>query len=522
MGPPMSGFSVSSKNLVATGAVGDTWARLWIRTERPGRHRVDLRAEGDERALTLEVPEHHGRDQTHIFVVPDDLPHATPLLPGSQYHYDIVRLADGVSLGTGRFETAPRTSPERYALAVASCHQPFDDEGRPSSRAAELLERAEAVLDEHQVRALVLCGDQMYTDAPSPFSLFDDTHFARVGPPGRSSILDCSAEEVRQLLHDRYRSFWASEPFQRLQARFASYPMIDDHELVDNFGSAEEHSSDRWAAFREGALDACHDYQTSRVLGHGGARPPSLHYSFRYGDLATFVMDLRSQRRVVEEEMRIVSREQLQDLERFLLEQNGDAHVLAVVLSVPLVHMPEMMTSMGTHLLGDGTDIHDRWSQPKARRSRDAVLRLLHRHRTQRPWQGLVLLGGDVHVGAVTELSWEDESVPAVFQLASSPLTNDQVRVAQRLSGLAFATTTHIETPDDMPDAHVRMLPGIGSMDRNPLPDLNIGLLSIQRTGARSHYSLGLIGASDDGVGLVYQSASLPGPVGSGPGAREP
>lgn len=177
------------------------------------------------------------------------------------------------------------------------------------------------------------------------------------------------------------------------------------------------------------------------------------------------------------------------------------------------------MTSIGTHLLGDGSDIHDRWSQPQARGARDAVMRLLHRHRTQRPWQGL--LGGDVHVGAVTELSWEDASVPSVFQLASSPLTNDEVRVAKQLSGLAFATTTCIETPDDLPDAHVRMLPGIGSMDRNPLPDLNVGLLSIERTGARSRYNLGLIGAGDDGVGPVYQSAQLPGPVGCGPGARD-
>ena len=90
------------------------------------------------------------------------------------------------------------------------------------------------------------------------------------------------------------------------------------------------------------------------------------------------------------------------------------------------------------------------------------------------------------------------------------------------LAGLAFAMTTHIETPGDLPDAHVRLLPGVGSMDRNPLPDLNVGLLSIERTGARSRYRLELVGADGDGVGPLYQSALLPGPAGCGPGARDP
>ena len=333
-------------------------------------------------------------------------------------------------------------------------------------------------------------------------------------------MLDCSRDEVRSLLHGRYRAFWGMDAFQRLQADWACYPMLDDHEMVDNFGAAPAHDTDEWHAFRQGSLDACHDYQTSRVLGGQGARPSSLHYGFRWGPVACFVMDLRSEKRADDDTCSIYGAKQLADLAAFL-RGNEDAGLMMLTLTVPLAHMPEWMSAAGKALEGEGGDLADRWGQPAARQSRDQVMALLYEHRQKRPWQPLVLLGGDVHMGAVSELRWTDGTTQSVYQLISSPLTNDETPVIKLGSALAHEALQEIDGPDGVPPAAVRLLPGIAGLDRNPLPALNMGLVEVSQREGRTFFKLMLLAlGEDDEPHVVYESAELPGPAGGGPAAR--
>ncbi|MAQ17410.1 MAG: hypothetical protein CMN30_21770 [Sandaracinus sp.] len=523
----VSEFESELVDAVGTGWVRPRSARLWVRSSKGGRLRVILRDQQDRTITgegTFEPVRSPELDGSASFRWPEDVEGARELLrPGSNYSYEIVRERDDVRLGHGEIATPPEGDddcPEKFAIAVASCHQPFEDDGTISKKASRLVDKAHEVLDAHHVKAVVLCGDQMYTDYPQTKSLFEDEFFAKVGPRGRSSMLECSREEVRSLLHARYRAFWGMNEFQRLQADWACYPMLDDHEIVDNFGSAPAHDTDEWRAIRAGALDACHDYQTSRVLGRHGSRPDSLHYGFRWGPVGCFVMDLRSEKRATEDECSIYSTQQLEDLARFL-RGNEDAGLLMVTLSVPLAHIPEWMSAAGKVFEGEGGDLADRWGQPAARRSRDQVMALLYEHRQRRPWQPLVLLGGDVHMGAVSELRWKDDSAASMYQLISSPLTNDETPVVKLGSALAHEMLQEIEGPEGVPAAQVRLLPGSAGLNRNPLPALNMGIVEVTRREGRTFFKLMQLALGDDDEPhIVYESAELPGPMGGGPAAR--
>ncbi len=55
----------------------------------------------------------------------------------------------------------------------------------------------------------------------------------------------------------------------------AGVAILDDHEIVDNFGTPPEHSEPAFQNLRAGALDAFYDYQGARALQRqDGARRP--------------------------------------------------------------------------------------------------------------------------------------------------------------------------------------------------------------------------------------------------------
>ena len=159
-----------------------------------------------------------------------------------------------------------------------------------------MLRAVRRCLIEHNTKIVFAMGDQMYSDYPPPLSLFDKDYFQIVAPPNRQNIQQCSVPEVRDLYHMRYRQFWSLPEWKALHTDFPCYPIVDDHDLVDNWGSIPAHQTDAWRAFIEGARRACFDYQASRMLPVADQLPGSFHYQATYGHSSFFVMDLRSSR----------------------------------------------------------------------------------------------------------------------------------------------------------------------------------------------------------------------------------
>lgn len=525
------------ESAVAPGATGAGDVRLWGRSPHSGRHELTLfepanpePARGDgasidptnERGvatLPFDVPDGSGGDGTWTVQYPGDFAGAEPLKATTAYRFSVRHAATGLELGNGRFETAPPgvdEAPGRFALAVMSCHLPFDHYGALSARACRLLELLPDALESHGVKRVLMLGDQMYGDYPPRCSLFNPEYFARVAPPGRRSVLDCSREEVRRLYQQRHRIFWKHPAFGQLQARFPCHLILDDHEIVDNFGTALEHSEQPWENLRSGALDAFYDYQAARALPlvHG-RRPDAFYQSFEYGSVAAFLMDLRSERRATADRIEVCSEAQWRALADFLARQR-DKHVLFLGLSVPLLHVPDWLATAGALVSDSDGDVADRWTNPKMEHGRDRLLHAIHEHQRQNPQQRLVLLGGDVHVGAVSRFAWSDDARDT-YQLIASALSNREGFLMRNLVELIPQIGAVVGHDGDADFEGELLAPGADCGTDggpcNPYGKLNVGLVEVERLSAReSSVRLMLLGCDGDGparVKVVFDSGKL-------------
>jgi alkaline phosphatase D len=401
-------------------------------------------------------------------MLPDEAPTIGPLVPGTAYEFRITVWRTGALVGEGRFETAPGADmPRSYAFAFLSCHQPFRPDGTVHPAAARMLAILEPAFVARAVKYVLLIGDQIYADAPGPSSLL---HPTRV-----QSLCEASVAEIRARYHARYRQFWSFPEWRRLQACWPTWCMWDDHEIVNDWGARRAHQQPPWRRVFEGARGAFVDYQASRTLALGATWPAAFHYSFVWGAAATFVMDLSSQRTVTGREAQVYGAEQLAALSTFLAAQRTRP-VVFVVLSVPLVYLPDWVVALGERVPGQGARFATRWNAALNHPARDRLLAVLHAHQRDAPGQKLVLLSGDVHQGAAVALQWPDGL--RTYQFVSSPVTNASRGWQERLARpLAFAMRHMRYGPDRV---KIERLKGIHLGQQNPCNRLNVGVVYVE------------------------------------------
>ena len=309
--------------MLVIGVVTQTTARIWFRAPKKGTYYIQWGEEGSSLCDEIEVSvQSSARDFTGSVSIEQGLE------PGQRYWVKFVE-KDRQQLASGSFITASSVlnSGKSQAVALLSCHQPFDKNGVVGDEARKVLRAMAEACEEHNVQQIILCGDQLYSDQPETLSVFDNDYFATVSPPGRESILDCSAEEVRDIYHYRYRHFWAIDEWKYLLANYSCIPVLDDHDIVDNWGSALYHSDKRWSAFKKGSFQAYQDYQGSLLREPADTVPDNFDSAVVLPDHAIYVLDLRSNR-CVGDNARVVSAEQLSSLENFLKSLELKQHYL--------------------------------------------------------------------------------------------------------------------------------------------------------------------------------------------------
>lgn len=506
------------ESMVGAGTTDRTSVRIWGRTSVSGRHQLTITPNGAARAvaaLSFDVPNLGERDGTFAVRYPSDFQGARPLTPATRY-VCAVRNARDQYVGECEFETAPadaEQTPSRFAIAAMSCHLPFDDWGNLSQRAERLLHALPARLRSYNAKRVLLMGDQVYGDLPKHCSLFRQEYFQSVGPAHRKNLMECTREEVRSLYQHRHRIFWKSGGLKGIQSSFACHTILDDHEILDNFGSSPAHTEQEYAALKQGALDAFYDYQAQRTLqADNGERPPAFYHGFEYGTVGVFVMDLRSERHVVGEKICVYSDRQLASLQKFLA-RCSDKHVVFLVLSVPILHVPDWLATLGITFASNDGDLQDRWSNPQAHESRNRLLALIRDHQRSHPNQRIVLLGGDVHVGAAARFHWGD-GIRDTYQLVSSAVSNVSEFNLRRIAEVMPNIDTDVG--DDFSFSG-QLLPDMGKENEsahcNPYGDLNCGVVLVERIGeAESTVRLLLLGCSDENSAapqVVFDSGAL-------------
>lgn len=474
--------------MVAVGAVTPSTARVWTRSDRAGLHRLTLHGGGA--SFTGDVVVDNGADRTAAWTIPDEVPGAPSLLPETTYRFELAHA--GGTIGTGQFTTAPvRGAARSFRFAAMSCHAPHDERGEVRERARQMLRAVHEALAERDVRFILAMGDQMYVDHPPALSMFDEHYFTMIAPPGRRSLLECSRDEVRTLYQQRYRQAWQISELRRLYADFPTWPMLDDHDVVDNFGSLREHSTPEWRALREGALDAFQDYQASRVFTR---RPETFDHGFRWGGAAIYQLDIRTARSAEEGRTRVVAPSQLEALRGFLRE-HADARLLVVMLSVPIAYVPSWFATAAAKLAPShgGTD---RWSYAHALADRDRVLECLLAHAEANPHQQLVLQSGDIHVGSAFEIKWDGG--PVFHQFTASAVTNEITPLRAAVYRLVPYTQRWLECKDRRAAVTAVATEG-GEPGRNPFAGLNVGVVHVDDDGTQTRVRYELVTVSDDG-----------------------
>ncbi|MCB9919622.1 MAG: alkaline phosphatase D family protein [Planctomycetes bacterium] len=482
------------RNMLAIGHVAHDRARIWICVERPGPYELNWWPSDANRP----------KSSTHLLAIDDDATDNTTtcVLPGlrSDTEYGIeLRDSFGVRIAHGRFRTSPASWMEKtgepFSIAVMSCYQPFRADGTVDPMSERMLECAHAAMKANNTRLALLLGDQLYSDAPSADSLFAD-----------DSIFSLERDAVRALYQRRYRRFWNVPAWKRIQAEWPCYPIPDDHDVIDNFGSSPDHGSRKWQHVRDGALAAFCDYQASRMGSEPRDMADGYHFEFDHGPVAGFAMDLRSCRQVgTNGSNHLISAHQLEDLER-CLERHGDKPVFVLGMSLPLHHVPRPISWLGGLLTSRGDDFTDRLSHPYWKHDRERIVETLVRHRLARPKQRFVIVSGDIHIGAVMKLEIRSRGV-VLDQLISSPIANHErflVNFAARLSLIRHSCT--IGSGDAATIS--RVVPAAKPM-QNPYNGLNIGFIEVSGNWSDPEVRLSLYGDRDGSPFCVYRSEPL-------------
>lgn len=465
-------------DMVAVGATDAVSARIWARADEPGE--LDVRwqdAGGDSGLAAMKIHESNDCDNTGSVLLDG-------LRPLRQYRFEVTRSDSGRAVGEGRFETSPPDAdgtPGRFAVGLMSCHQPFDCDGRVKPEARQMLRATRDCLRSHNAKLVLQVGDQVYSDLPVTRSLFNDSYFREVAPPGRAELLDCTPEETRRLYQERYRHFFALPEWKALHAEFACYPILDDHDIVDNWGSDPAHQEPRWRNVIEGARAAYFDYQGSRLYPQGDRLPDNFDFDISYGNTAVRILDMRSNRRAGEG-ARVISESQMLGLARFL-ENHADRKVIFLVISVPPVHLPRSMARVIAKIRQSGEDFSDRWSSGKHVRDRDRLFCILAKHQSRHPEQHIAILSGDIHIGCLHRVAWDGGG--AFHQMVSSGITHLESPFFRRGSSAIIRTNRRLRAMDGSFDARARLVKGRKGARENPCAHLNLGVIEIRTDSER-------------------------------------
>jgi alkaline phosphatase D len=241
---PSAPFALTSGPIV--GDITDTSAKIWIRGDRP--------VSWDLRIWPLNAPEQETRVHGAALTFDDDLTSVVrvdDLQPAHRYGYEVdLFAADGSAVtnaGSGSLRTLPPAGqPIKLRFAVGA-----DIAG---SRPQPIFARIESVAPDF----MLLIGDQIYADEVS---------------------LDASGYE------GKYRNNWGIPELNALMSNVPVEMMWDDHDITDNYFMG----SDTRYVFARRAFELYGAAHNPRPF-----RPGVLYYTLRAGDVAFFVLDVRS------------------------------------------------------------------------------------------------------------------------------------------------------------------------------------------------------------------------------------
>ena len=471
------------------GATTETSARFWVRVYREGLWtlvvtkapltgdlvRLDeqpvagfLAAQGitpvfiEEQRITQET------NLTKVFDV-------VGLQPGTIYSYALIAsetdaavIPRRTEIGCNyphRFRTLPGAA-EGTMFGFWSCHDPISAGGDAGAWPL-LLEQ----LQDARAQFVIGGGDQVYIDTNKKNDFLDIWTWLK---DNKQALLDTyrtgngkydqAAIELYLLNIYRwyYRVYWSVPALRSVFERYPQFMIWDDHEIMDGWGSLTwKERTARIAGFFEEA-----DTKTNRMLvdlmwkascrayfeyqhSHnpptsGDLRDPDncqWDYSFRQGDSAFYVLDMRGHHDVEKNKGKKSGQQDgniilgQAQFDRFCAWLNGpevaQAKALFVVSPVPIIHWVEGLVNFAD--LGENKDdFMDEWGHKTNWWERNQLLEAVFK-RIGATGKKLVFLSGDVHSASAFRLRHRGYPAASVHQITSSAISRKPAPAISRL-----------------------------------------------------------------------------------------
>jgi choline dehydrogenase-like flavoprotein len=329
--------------------------RLSIEAERAVQRLLDKAAEGrygiDNAVLTIAEPLWKGRDV------------GTPV-PGGELRF---------AVGSCQFP------PAMFDKVVA---------GYAWSRLRGWLELPEAGKPDRRPQFLLLLGDQVYLDA-------------------LGNVFEAPGRRAEDRARRAYEANWRLPPLRAVTRQLPIYPMLDDHEIVNDWQPPLP--GDGPAPEADAALRAYHQHQAKLAPPRLGRR--SWSYRFAPAGVPFFVLDSRTCRQPRDiaqpEEAHILAKEDLKSLLKWLDDHAG-APVKFIAMPAFLLPLERPELQGAEKLRLDGASGYP------------ATQHAILSHIRDRQIRGVVLLGGDAHLSALT--TFDIDGGPTVAALVASGL----------------------------------------------------------------------------------------------------
>ncbi len=459
-----------SLRLTSSAIVGhttDTTSRIWVRVSEPGSYCLlvseqEIPKEGRPGLSEEDTPQlsRQGRKTLDLpgSVLEKQLDFSTDLTgvfdltglrPATRYHYALFS-KDGQrreKWEVGRdaqhsFKTQA-SDPQEVTFGLFSCHMPFKGRNILNMDMWTSLRRA---LASEKADFIIGAGDQVYCDGDDSVNIWRWLMSIK-DEVGKLSG-DLQVEIMKSWYRDIYRGYWGDRELRRVFRNNPTYMIWDDHEIMDGWGShtneelanqlntimnslidwvsrnPESARKNRNLAYRmfEAAKFVYQEYQHS----HNPATPAGQwDYSFDWGPLSFYVLDVRGHRDFNRPRQRILGSAQWSRLEAWFRSRSTQrAATLCIVSPVPVVHLSEFIVNVADlPALALADDLRDEWEHATNWTERSRLLDLVFEY-SARSKKRVIFLSGDVHVAAAFRL-WRPgrQRDARVYQLTSSAIS---------------------------------------------------------------------------------------------------
>lgn len=246
------------EHLLHIGAVTSSTARIWVRGNKTETVTITLYGHSNNTEVsTINV-------QTAESEVYCNVAEFTNLHPDTSYWCSAE--FDGASMESGVFKTFPSTADEPFSFMISSCNFNRDVFGDEQSKAA--FDGLNKVREDYSARFMIHAGDQVYADVIELLPIH------------------IKAKDYK----DAYERTWCNGNAQQFFASIPNYMILDDHELRNDFDQSNTYNSE---VLESGLNQYYFNYQHK----HNPETPAGQYwYTFNYGNVAFFVMDIRTER----------------------------------------------------------------------------------------------------------------------------------------------------------------------------------------------------------------------------------